>query len=307
MSEHAPGKTTSGDSTLDRLIRILGAFDADRPTLSISALARRASIPLPTAYRWVDRLTVAGLLERGAGGAVRPGMKLWELASRSAPGTSLRRAAMPYMDDVQAVLRQHTQIAVLDANGVLVLERLSARGAVPNQATIAGRMPTFTTSLGLVLLAFSRRHVTETFLAEHAAELGAPLRESWPAAVGAGGPAGASVGTALRGNAQNIVNPTEAELRHRLAEIRRQGWVSVDGQIDSEATGIAVPVFSPEGQAVAALGVVVPRSSEFRPGLAPMLLAAARGIGRALGPQDPLPDAAGLGPRHPPVVVPPEA
>jgi DNA-binding IclR family transcriptional regulator len=312
MSEHAPGKTPSGDSTLDRLIRILGAFDADRPTLSISALARRASIPLPTAYRWVDRLTVAGLLERGSGGAVRPGMKLWELASRSAPGTSLRRAAMPYMDDVQAVLRQHTQIAVLDANGVLVLERLSARGAVPNQATIAGRMPTFTTSLGLVLLAFSRRHVTETFLAEHAGELGAPLRDSWPAAAG-GGPAGGPTSSAggaraaLRGNAQGIVNPTEAELRSRLAEIRRQGWVAVDGQIDSEATGIAVPVFSPEGQAVAALGVVVPRSSEFRPGLAPMLLAAARGIGRALGPQDPGDGVPGLRPQHPPVEVPPEA
>jgi DNA-binding IclR family transcriptional regulator len=321
MPEHASGNQQSGDTTLDRLIRILGAFDADRPTLSISALSRRAAIPLPTAYRWVDRLATAGLLERGDGGAVRPGMKLWELASRSAPGTSLRQAAMPYMDDVQAVLRQHTQIAVLDANGVLVLERLSARGAVPNQATIAGRMPAFTTSLGLVLLAYSPRHVTESFLAEHAAELGAPLKDSWndagastPGAPGTSGAtstapdavANGATRAALRGNARGIVNPTEAELRQRLAEIRRQGWAAVDGHIDSESTGIAVPVFSPKGQAVAALGVVVPRSSEFRPGLAPMLLAAARGISRALGPQDTMPRSQGIRPQHPPVEVPPE-
>lgn len=295
-----------GDTTLDRLIRILGAFDADRPTLSVAALARRSGIPLPTAYRWVDRLTVAGLLERGEGGAVGPGMKLWELASRSAPGTSLRRAAMPYMDDVQAVLRQHTQIAVLDASGVLVLERLSARGAVPNQATIAGRLPTFTTALGLVLLAHSRRHVAESFLAGHAAEFGAPLAETWPdggaSSAGRSGPGGG----VLRGSAQGVVNPTEPELRAQLAAVRRQGWASVDGQIDSEATGVAVPVLSPEGQTLAALGVVVPRASEFRPGLAPMLLAAARGISRALGPQDGLPSAERVHPDHPRVEVPRE-
>ncbi|NUL45449.1 IclR family transcriptional regulator [Cellulosimicrobium funkei] len=276
------------DGTLDRLIRILGAFDADRPTLSVAALARRAAIPLPSAYRWVDRLTAAGLLERAEGGAVGPGMRLWELASRSSPGTSLRQAAMPYMDDVQAVLRQHTQIAVLDSSGVLVLERLSARGAVPNQATIAGRMPTFTTSLGLVLLAFSRRHVSEAFLAAHADALGSPLREIWHQG----------------GNARNVVNPTEAELRIRLAEVRQQGFAAVDGQVDSEATGVAVPVLSPEGQAIAALGVVVPLSSEFRPGLAPMLLAAARGISRALGPNSAMPPSDTVFPEHPPVAMP---
>jgi DNA-binding IclR family transcriptional regulator len=285
------------------LIRILGAFDADRPTLSIAALARRSEIPLPTVYRWVDRLTAAGLLERGEGGAVGPGMKLWELASRSSPGTSLRRAAMPHMDDVQAVLRQHTQIAVLDAGGVLVLERLSARGAVPNQATIAGRLPTFSTALGLVLLAYSRRHVTESFMAAHAGELGAPLAATWhdggASATGRRGPGGT-----LRGSAKDVINPTESELRARLAEVRRQGWASVDGQIDSEATGVAVPVLSPEGQMIAALGVVVPRTSEFRPGLAPMLLAAARGISRALGPQDGLPRADRIHPDHPRVEVP---
>lgn len=286
MTDSAAGKST--DTTLDRLIRILGAFDADRPTLTVSALSRRAAIPLPTAYRWVERLTGAGLLERAEGGAVGPGMRLWELASRSAPGTSLRKAAMPYMDDVQAVLRQHTQIAVLDASGVLVLERLSARGAVPNQATIAGRMPTFTTSLGLVLLAFSRRHVAESFMTEHASALGAPLREIWHQG----------------GTARNVVNPTESELRSRLAEVRQQGYAAVDGQIDSEATGVAVPVLSPEGQAIAALGVVVPVSSEFRPGLAPMLLAAARGISRALGPGGTMPPSDAVFPEHAPVGIP---
>ena len=263
-----PGPGPAGDSTLDRLIRILGAFDADRPTLPVAALARRAALPLPTAYRWVDRLTASGLLERHPDSTVGPGLRLWELVARSAPTTTLRDAARPFMDDVQAVLRQHTQLAVLDDAGVLILERLSARGAVANQATVAGRLPTFTTALGLVLLAHSRRHVLEAFLQEHGAALGRPLE--W---VGQG-----------QATARGVVNPTEDELRLRLAEVRRLGYAAVDGHIDDEATGVAVPVFSPSGVMHAALGVVVPRHSDLAPGLAPMLLTAARGISRALTP-----------------------
>ena len=43
-------------STLDRLIRVLSAFDAEHPALTVADLARRTELPLATAYRWVDRL-----------------------------------------------------------------------------------------------------------------------------------------------------------------------------------------------------------------------------------------------------------
>lgn len=258
--------TPASDTTLDRLIRILGAFEADRPVLTVAALARRASLPLPTAYRWVERLVTAGLLKRHDDGSVGPGLRLWELAARSAPTTSLRDAARPFMDDVQGVLRQHTQLAVLDETGVLIIERLSARGAVANQAVVAGRLPTFTTALGLVLLAHSPRHVTEGLITAHADTLGKPLQLD-----------GQEVGSA-----RGVINPTETELRQRLAEVRRLGYAAVDGRIDDEATGVAVPILEGEGTMLAALGVVVPRHSDLAPGLAPMLLAASRGIARAM-------------------------
>lgn len=251
------------DSTLDRLIRILEAFDADRPDLSVAELAERAALPTATAYRWAERLVQAGLLERRAG-RLRPGLRLWELASRSAPSVPLRQAAMPFLDDVHAVLRQHVQLAVLDDGGVLVLERLSARGAVANQATVAGRLPTFTTSLGQVLLAFSDRTRVATFLRAHAAELGAPV-------------------AALAGNAEPTLNPTEEELRGILAHVRREGHAAVAGRIDADTRGVAVPVRDPAGRTVAALGVVVPRQLAADAAIAPLLMTAARGIGRSLG------------------------
>ncbi|MCV7463107.1 helix-turn-helix domain-containing protein [Micrococcus luteus] len=38
-------------STLDRLIRVLSAFDAEHPALTVADLARRTELPLATAYR----------------------------------------------------------------------------------------------------------------------------------------------------------------------------------------------------------------------------------------------------------------
>lgn len=250
-------------STLDRLIRILEAFDAEHPSLTTAELAQRAGLPTATAYRWVERLTESDLLERD-GGRVRPGLRLWELASRSAPSVSLRQAAMPFLDDVHAVLRQHVQLAVLDDEGVLVLERLSARGAVANQATVAGRLPTFTTSLGQVLLAFSARPRVAAYVRAHAAELGGPVPPT-------------------KGSAAPAVNPTEDELRSILAHVRCQGHAAVVGRIDAEARGVSVPVRDGAGRTVAALGVVVPRRMAADAAIAPLLMTAARGIGRSLG------------------------
>ena len=58
----------SGDSMLERIIRILSAFDAHRPLLSVAALANRADIPLATCYRLVNQMCDAQLLRKDADG-----------------------------------------------------------------------------------------------------------------------------------------------------------------------------------------------------------------------------------------------
>ncbi|MGO1960812.1 MAG: helix-turn-helix domain-containing protein, partial [Yaniella sp.] len=45
--------TSSGDTVLDRVLRILSAFDARRRQLSVADLAHVTDIPLATAYRLV--------------------------------------------------------------------------------------------------------------------------------------------------------------------------------------------------------------------------------------------------------------
>lgn len=240
----------SGDSVTDRIVRIISAFDSAHPSLPVATLARRADLPLSTAHRLVSELLRHGLLQKQAGGDVRPGMRLWELASRSSPAGDLKAVAMPFMEDIQAVVRQHTQLSVLRDDEVLFIERLSSRGSVLNHAKVAGRLPLHVSSSGMVMMAHSPRHVQEAYLARASGHGSAPPPE---------------------------------ELRRQWAVMRQYGAASLPGAVVADTTGIAVPVFNASGMALAAIGVVVPTGEENISATVPALMTAARGISRGLG------------------------
>ena len=239
----------SGDSMLDRLVRILDAFDQHTPSMSVLALARRAQIPKATMYRLLDEMVSHGLLSRGKDGQVTLGLRLWELANRSAATQDLRKAALPFMEDINQLLGQNTQLSMLHEDEVLIIERLSRPGSVVNQASVAGRMPVHRTSMGMALLAFSRPEAIHGFLERH----------------------------------RELMLATHPNFRAEMAELRRNGFASMDGYIDEETTGVAAPILDLQGYALAVLSVVVPRGSATLPAAALALRTAARGISRALG------------------------
>ena len=65
--------------------------------------------------------------------------------------------------------------------------------------------------------------------------------------------------------------------------MRRQGYALLPGHVHAEATGVAVPVRNALGEVVAGLSVIVPNDGRAAAHV-PVLLAAARGLGRTLPP-----------------------
>lgn len=220
----------SGDSVLTRVVRVLETFSADRTVQTASQIGRAAQLPSSTAHRLLDELTEAGLLERDEDHRYRLGMHLWELALRGSTALRLRQAALPHIEAVQAELREHTQLAVLEQGEALFIERLSDPHAVSNIAIVAGRLPAHASSAGLVLLAHADAALRDRVLA-------AQLR---PLASG------------------TITDP--ARLRRELAAIRRTGFVVSPASVEGVSTGIAVPIRD-AGTVIAALSVVLPRSA----------------------------------------------
>ena len=241
----------SGDSVIDRIVRVLATFDRDRTVQTATEISRRAQLPASTAHRLAAELTGAGLLERDEDGRYRVGLRLWELATRGSRALGLREAAIPAMRFVQSRVRQHTQLAVIEDDETLFLERLSHPDAVANIAHVAGRLPLHASSSGLVLLAAAPAAVVDRVLSR-------PL----PALA-----------------ADTLTDPDD--IRSKLAEVRRLGYAASWGTVEAVSTGVAVPV-SDSGEVIAALGVVLPRDSGDVRAVVAVLREASSQIGTAL-------------------------
>jgi len=251
----------SGESVIHRAVRILSAFGDEAPALHLRQLARLVGLPVSTVHRLVAELEVEGLLVRDSSGRLRHGHRMWEMASRGSAASSLREAALPFMEDLLHGSGNHVSLGVLEGTDVLYIERLAANDSIINITRIAGRLPVHGCSAGLVFMAFAPEDEQERFLRRRLPKL----------------------------TPDTVTDPEE--LRVLMADIRRNGYVSMAGIIVEESSGISVPVFGEGQRAAAALTLIAPRGHEQLAATVPQLKFAARAISRRLGHE---PEAPGL-------------
>ena len=254
---------TTGRSVTAKVLALLASFTPVAQELTLSELARRARVSLPTAHRRVAELVEWGALERASDGRYRIGLRLWELASLAPRGLGLREAAMPLLEDLYEITRENVQLAVREGTEVVFVERITGRDAVPVYTRVGGRFALHATGVGLVLLAHAPLDIQQDVL-ENSLERYSPKTITEPAA-----------------------------LRAKLADIRRSGFAVSDGQVTTDALSVAAPITDPEGTVTAAVSLVV-RAADARPSaLAPAVRSAARSISRALNTPGPLPTGPG--------------
>lgn len=217
----------SGPSVTGRVTSVLAAFDAEHSALTLSELSRRTGLPLTTAHRLTGELTRHGMLERDERGRYRIGLRLWEIASTAARAVDLREAALPFLQDLCATTRENVQLAVLDGREAVYLERLTRPGAVHVVTRVGSRLPVHATGVGLVLLAHAPVEVQDDVLSRPLARL----------------------------TRYTITDPRR--LRRVLADVRRDGYVISDRQIETISVSIAAPVRDRTARVVAAVSVVV--------------------------------------------------
>lgn len=217
-------------------------------------MCRLTDLRHATAHRLVGELTAWGALERVTGGAYVIGLRLWELGALNPRGLPLRVRAMPVMEDLHAATQQHVQLAVLDGTDALVVERISATGAVPVVSGVGGRLPLHASAVGQVLLAHAGAELFTEVVRDGLA----------------------------RFTPRTVTDP--AALRVALAECRRTGAAVVREEMSPDAYSVAAPVTDSKGRVVAALSVVGADARTHL--LVPAVVLAGRGISRGLGSGD---------------------
>ncbi|MGJ9422613.1 IclR family transcriptional regulator [Aeromicrobium sp. CF3.5] len=243
----------ASSSVTSKVLSLLAAFDAQHVELSLTELARRAEVSVPTAHRRAAELVEWGALERTGAGSYRIGLRLWEVGSLAPRAPGLREAALPFMEDLYVLTRQNVQLAVRDEDELVFVERIAGRKAVPVLTRVGGRFHLHATGVGQVLLAFAPADVQERVLA----------------------------GDLPRYAKGTITDP--ARLRRVLAEIRKRGYAVSERAVTDDATSVAAPVRDGDGAVVAAVSIVVEADGARPREVAPYVLTAGRAISRALG------------------------
>ncbi|MGY3204729.1 IclR family transcriptional regulator [Streptomyces sp. TE5632] len=239
-----------GRSVTSRALAILGAFDGRHRRLSLTELAARAGLPVPTAHRLVGELVAWGALSRTASGEYVVGRRLWDIGLLAPVHTGLQQIASPYLHDLYGATLATVHLAVRDGLQALYVDRLSGHASVPVVSAIGSRLPLHATGVGKVLLAHAPADVQEEVLAD--------LPRITPYTVSRPGP-----------------------LRGQLKKVREDDYATTVEEMSLGACTVAVPIRS-DGAVVAALGIVAPGLKRDRARLVSALQVAARGIGRSL-------------------------
>ena len=246
-------KQESAVQSVDRALRILGAFGAGRSELGVAQIAAFLGVHLSTASRLAATLAARGFLERArTGEAFKLGPEVIRLGVLAA-GRGVVDAARAPMNELADETGECVVLSVPRGHEAVDVAQVDARYLVGGTSWVGRRLPLHATSDGKVFLAFEA--------------------------------AALAPGDALaRVTRHTIVD--RPELERALAEVRAKGWAQAVGECEEGLNGVAAPVRGSAGACVAALSVSGPAyrvAAETLPDLARRCVSAATRISRRLG------------------------
>jgi DNA-binding IclR family transcriptional regulator len=217
----------SNPTVTSKALALLAAFDATHPELTLTEMAQRAGLTLSTAQRRAAELVDWGALERTASGSYQIGLRLWEVGALAPRAMTLVDVAIPFMQDLYVITREHALLLVREGTDAVILHRVSGRTGVALVQTSGVRFPLHVGAASHVLLAHAPADVLEALLAE-------PLKRYTP---------------------YTVIDPHL--LRKELAGVRRQGFAVGYKTVKHDAMSVAAPVVDRHGTVIAAVCLVV--------------------------------------------------
>jgi IclR family pca regulon transcriptional regulator len=217
--------------SLAKGFRVLEAFSAADPELSLAEVARRAALDNATAFRMLNTLVMLGYVRRDAEGRrFRLGYKVLDLGFNAIARTELRDAARPVLRQLVGKVNEAAALSVIEEGDVIYVERVQA-GIVRLGVDIrvGSRMPAYCVSPGRAILAFLPKEEQARVLA---------LRERVKLTL--------NTVTDLRG------------LGELLAKARKNGYAIMDQETSLGLRALAAPVLDADGHPIAAVSVVAP-------------------------------------------------
>ncbi|OLP55687.1 IclR family transcriptional regulator [Rhizobium rhizosphaerae] len=229
-------------------LKVIEAFSAERPRLSIAEAAEIAGLDRATTRRCL--LTLAELGYAAYDGkffTVTP--RVLRLGTGCLATMPLPRIVQPTLDRLSDEIGQSSSVSILDEGQIVYVARAAQQRVMSIALMPGSRLPAYCTSMGRVLLAA---------LPEGEARA---LLEASPR------PA----------RTEHTITEIDA-LMDALGLVRRQGYATIDQEVEIGLRSIAVPLVNMRGRAVAALNVGLAARGEPMEALAARYLPALKAV-----------------------------
>jgi DNA-binding IclR family transcriptional regulator len=211
-------------------LAVLEAFSVQRPVLGVTEVAQRVGLHKSTVSRILGGLTEAGYVQRDEEtGRYRLGLGLLALSGPLLADLDVRRAALPYLEQLTERTQETSAIAVWNGHEAIVVEQVASPHQVKHTATIGTRYNKFESSS------------VRVFMAELPPALSTELIES---------------GRILRTAGDGLPLDHFAHLQ----DVARQAYAVNDGSTAEEEFGVSAPVRDYRGKVVGCITVSAPRS-----------------------------------------------
>jgi len=209
-------------ASLERGLRVLQSFSREHAQMTLSEVAALTGLSAATVRRSLHTLEGLGYIGRsGRRFLLRP--KVLTLTSGYLSAINAEVVLQPFVQEVVNEVGGSSSVTVLDDLDIVYLAHASQGRAIRLTAGAGARYPAYATAMGRVLLAHQPKEVVDNYFA--------------------------------RAHLRKLTEHTEtnpAALRRLFKSIREKHIAAVEDELDYGLVSVALPIFGPTGQIVAA-------------------------------------------------------
>ena len=213
--------------SLAKGLRVIEAFNADHPRLSVSEAAARTGLDRSTSRRCLLTLHELGYADYD-GKYFQLTARVLRLGMGALSALPLPQIVQPWLDQLSEQVAQSVSVALLDETEIVYIARAAQKRVMSIGLMPGSRLPAHCTSMGRVLLASLPEDKARAVIDQ------SDLSPRTP---------------------NSLTDPDE--IMARLAQVRSQGFEIIDQEIEMGLRSIAVPVLNAHGRTVAALNLGV--------------------------------------------------
>lgn len=231
MKRQSSRGQAGSSKSLQKALRILLYMGDHGPALGVTQLASGLNLNKTTVHRLLHAMEKFDLIERNPeSDRYRLGLKLHDLGTRAVESRSLRTEAHRFLVDLSKATHETVSLAVAGLGGVVCLDRVDSRDSIINVRTpIGARFPPHCTAAAKAILAYLPEDQVETILGIMGLTSYTPHTLT-----------------------------TMAEVKKNLAEVAERGYALDRQETERGLSGVAAPIWSGDGQVIAAVGVAGP-------------------------------------------------